>query len=239
MNLLELQGQIQVFARPNSSNQSPLVTQNTATWLNELVLKPLYKLRRWWFLNQKQTVSLLAGVSTYTLQNQQTALYIVSGTSAGQPLLLPPIAQAEAFYSSTGPPEAVSLVVPLVTGGMPIGVSQIQVFPTPDTAGPYTLNLDYTAPFASLQRPSDHNFLTDQFPMLVIAGGVAAAKLAFEEDQAFQQWWSIYVNQVRTLAAYDHEVRRGGTMPEPIEPFIPFISQLVAPAAVAAGAPGG
>jgi hypothetical protein len=237
MTLADLQNQIAIMARPGRST-STVIQQNSQTWINEFVLRELYKLRRWWFLQQQQHLPLVANQATYAVPGGGEALYIVSATSAGMDLLLPPLAQAQAFYAATGSPEAVALLVPGLPSGPPIAaVSQLQVFPTPDAIGPYAIDLTVTAPFAPLALGTDHNFITDQFPFLVIAGGLACAFLSLQEDSLFMQWWQLYANQVRALASYDHEVRRGGTMPEPIEPFVPsfILGAAGVPAAAAAG----
>jgi hypothetical protein len=220
MTLTQIQAQIAIMARPGKST-SVVIQQNSQTWVNEFILRELYKMRRWWFLQQQQSLALVPGQSTYPVPGGE-ALYIVEATVGGQPLLLPPLAQAQAFYAASGPPEAVALLMPgLPSGSALAAVSQLQVFPAPDTVSPYTVALTVTSPFGALQYATDHNFVTDQFPFLVIAGGLACAFLSLQEDALFMQWWQLYANQVKALASYDHEVRRGGTMPEPIEPFIP------------------
>ena len=103
-------------------------------------------------------------------------------------------------------------------------MTQFQIFPTPDAMTIYQPVLEFTAPFAPLETPSDHNFITDKFPLLAQAGMMSMSYLALHEDQNFGTWWQIYKQQVHLLASYDHEVRRGGTMPEPMEPFLPQFS---------------
>lgn len=234
MTLTQLQQQIMVMARPGGAT-STVIQQNSQTWINEFVCRELYKLRRWWFLHQAVTLVTRPGDANFPAPFPTgEALYIVSATSDGQDLLLPPLAQAKAFYADTGPPEAVALGVPGLgwKPGTTAHVSDLMVFPTPD--GEYRLDVAFTSPLAPLAYGTDHNFLTDQFPFLVIAGGLAIAFLSLQEDQLFTQWWQIYANQCRALASYDHEVRRGGTMPEPIEPFLPPFALGAAPQPVAA-----
>jgi hypothetical protein len=240
MTLNQIQQQIALMARPGGATSS-IIAQNAQVWVNEFILRELYKLRRWWFLQQQQQIATTVGTSLYAVPGGE-ALYVVGATASGKDLLLPPLAQAQAFYAASGPPEAVALTVPApIAQGAPASplsiVSQVQVFPAPDTT--YTIQLTVTSPFPVLAFGNDHNFVTDQFPMLVISGGLACAFLSLQEDQLFMQWWQIYRNQCRALAAYDHEVRRGGTMPESIDPYLPPFALGLAAAPEPAGAAAG
>jgi hypothetical protein len=201
------------------------VANNLTVWTNEFVLRPLYKLRRWWFLHQGQTIPLQTGVSTYSLLGSASALYITAAASGTLPLLLPPLVQAQQFWQGSGPPDAIALLPSFGSSPTSSPVTEFQIFPTPD-ASTYTIAVDFTQAFPPLLVGTDHNFLTDEFPMLVQAGMMAMSHLALHEEPLFTQWFRVYAQQVRSLASYDHEVRRGGTMPEPMEPFVPEYGML-------------
>lgn len=227
----DLLTQAQNMLRPGAT-ASTVVSNNMLVWTNQLILRPLYKLRRWHWLNQKQVITTNAGTPTYQLvTGTASLLYLVNASYGGSDLLVPPIQQAEAFYTGSGPPEGVALIP-----GNP--VQTVQVFPTPDSGGPYAIQTDYTSPLADLALTTDHNFVTDEFSFLVLAGMVMVGALSFQEDTLFNTWREIYITQVRAIAVYDHEVRRGGTMPEPLEPYIPVMSALAPqrPQPVLAGA---
>jgi hypothetical protein len=211
------------FVKPGvaaTGNASQTLSTNLVGWTQNYILTPLYKLRRWYWLNAKATITSAPFISTYTVPNVSEAIFLVSATSGGTDLLIPPISQAEAFYAGSGPPEGVALVP-----GNPI--TQVQVFPTPDGAGPYFVNLDVTQPFVPLVDDGlSHNYLTDAFPLLVLSGMNSMAFLFLQEEGLFNYWFGIYASQVRALATYDHEVRRGGTMPEPFDPFVPTLGAI-------------
>lgn len=234
MTFADLANSTMAMARPGGSKSS-LVQNNLLLWTNEFVLRPFYKLRRWWFLNQTQTASLWNGVSTYTFQGGATALFVTEAAYGTLPLLLPPLVQAQAFWPGTGSPDALALLPKFgsLTNASP--VTQFQVFPTPNAA--YQIAVSFTQPFNNLELPTDHNFVTDEYPLMVQAGMMTVAFLAMHEDQLFAEWLGIYKQQVRAVATYDHEVRRGGTMMEPMEPFVPDYSTIMpTPAGAAAGA---
>ena len=90
MTFGQLEDMVLTLVRPGGS-KSPVVANNVGLWTNEFVLRPLYKLRRWWFLRQSQTFTLVANTNTYTFQNGASALYITAATLGTYPLLLPPI----------------------------------------------------------------------------------------------------------------------------------------------------
>ena len=213
--------------RPSSTVSNALQT-NLVAWTEAYFLKPLYRLRRWIWAQQTPTVTTTSGTSTYTpaLTGGATEiLYIVAATLNNQDLFVPPISQASAFWTGTGTPDAVSL--------LPANpVTQLQLFPTPN--GTFTVPVALTTPLTPLLDDGMmHNYLTDDHPALVFSAMLTCGFMFLQEDNLAKYWTSIFVQRVREVARYDHEVRHGGTMPEPFEPYLPTLMPMMAGSAAA------
>ncbi len=216
MNLTTLNAQILLRVRA-SGTTSPTVSANVTLWLNE-TLREFYRLRKWWFLRQTDVFTVTpASGQTYTLS--KSAIYPVQANSGTISLSIVDDTQAGAFFPATG---TTPMGISIPTTTLPVSLwSQIKVWPAPAAGTNYTFTFSYTSPPADLVLPIDSVYLTDQWPLLAIYGTLLTIFNYLQEDGEITKWGVLYNQQLKLIAALDHEMRRASMEMELISPFVP------------------
>jgi hypothetical protein len=200
--------QVSALAQVYLRSDSPDVTANINTWINLTQLK-ICTSARWRFTLIKDSLSVTTAIGNGPYTLTKNMIFPARVTSSYPGLDAVPFDQTQLYLSmAAGPPKGFTPVPGVLT--------QVNFYPTPDAT--YTIPFTYHSPLADLPFTGTTNYLTNVFPMILVAGACMEGFFYLGSQSDIQQWRDRLFTELTMLAMADLEGIEAATFSQTILP---------------------